>query len=135
MDELFGRTFGDAGRTVGFVPNLDVRELEGEYLVLLDLPGVKSEDVRIELSDQVLTISGTKVPYESGTAQLLERPYGSFSRMLTVPQGIDADSIRAEYADGVLVLHVPKPEGAKPKKIAINAGATTKAIEEKTSTT
>jgi HSP20 family protein len=127
-DQIFGRMFGTVRQTTGWVPALDVRELDDEYLVLVDLPGVKSEDVSIELQEQTLTISGTRVPYEAGESTLVERPYGAFTRMLTVPQGIDAESIWADFAHGVLTLHVPKPEHAKPKKIAIGSGAERKAI-------
>ena len=130
MDEVFGRMLGDGGRATGFIPRLDVRETADEYLVMVDLPGVRSEDVQIELTDQTLAISGTRVPVETGEVQRVERPYGSFTRMLTVPQGIDPDSIRADYTDGVLTLHVPKPAEAKPKKIAITGGTSQKAIEE-----
>jgi HSP20 family protein len=129
MDEVFGRVLGDGGQTTGFTPRLDVRETADEYLVMVDLPGVRSDDVQIELTDQTLAISGTRVPVETGEAQRVERPYGAFSRMLTVPQGIDPDSIRADYTDGVLTLQVPKPAEAKPKKIAITGGTSQKAIE------
>ena len=128
-DEVFGRILGDGGQMTGFTPRLDVRETADEYLVMVDLPGVRSDDVQIELTDQTLAISGTRVPAETGEAQRVERPYGAFSRMLTVPQGIDPDSIRADYTDGVLTLQVPKPAEAKPKKIAITGGTSQKAIE------
>ena len=122
LDEYL-RTGGNGSRVTGFTPLLDVRETEDEYLVMVDLPGVKSEDVSIELNDQVLTVSGSRVPVETGTAQLAERPYGSFVRNLTLPKGVDADQIEADYHDGVLELHIPKPAEIKPKKIAIGTGS------------
>ncbi len=122
MNAIFGRATGGDSPTSGFVPQLDVRETTDDYVVMLDLPGVKPDDVHIESVDRTLTISGTRVPVEAGEAQRVERPYGAFSRMLTLPQGSDPDSIRADYADGVLTLHVPKPPTAKPKKIAITGG-------------
>jgi HSP20 family protein len=90
---------------------------------MVDLPGVKSEDVTIELNDQVLTISGSRVPVETGESQLVERPYGSFVRNLTLPKGVDSDQIKADYHDGVLELHIPKPAEQKPKKIAISTSS------------
>jgi HSP20 family protein len=114
---------GSGTQTRGFVPTLDVRELDNEYVVLVDLPGVKSEDVNIELTDQMLTISGTRVPFETGRVQQLERAFGSFSRTLSLAPGIEPESISAEYADGVLTLHISKPEQVKPKKIAISGGS------------
>lgn len=122
LDEFF-RTGGNGSRVTGFTPLLDVRETEDVYLVMVDLPGVKSEDVSIELNDQVLTISGSRVPVETGESQLAERPYGSFVRNLTLPKSVDGDQIRADYHDGVLELHIPKPAEIKPKKIAISAGS------------
>jgi HSP20 family protein len=127
MDDVFGRVLGTG--VTGWTPSLDVRETDDEYLVLVDLPGVSQEDVTIELDNRVLSISGTRVPVETGEAQLVERPYGSFFRNLTLPQGVDPDSIVAEFAYGVLSLRIPKPAGAKPKKIAIG-GSSQKAIEQ-----
>ena len=122
LDEFF-RAGGNGSRVTGFTPLLDVRETEDEYLVMVDLPGVKSEDVTIEFNDQVLTISGSRVPVETGESQLVERPYGSFVRNLTLPKGVDGDQIKADYHDGVLELHIPKPAEIKPKKITIGSGS------------
>lgn len=129
LDEMF-RSSGNGSRVTGFTPPLDVRETEDEYLVMVDLPGVKSEDVTIEFSDQVLTITGTRVAVETGQSQLVERPYGSFVRNLTLPQGVDSEQIKAEYHDGVLELHISKPAEVKPKKIAITSGSQKKQIEK-----
>ncbi len=134
VDDLLGRVFGDGdggngNRVAGFVPALDVRETEDEYLVLVDLPGVKAEDVAVELTDQVLTISGSRAPVQTGQALRTERPSGSFVRRLTLPKGIDSDNIVADYQDGVLALRIPKRAEAKPKRIAIGATAQ-KAIEK-----
>jgi HSP20 family protein len=129
MDDLFGRVLGHGNRVMGFVPALDLRETEDEYLVLVDLPGVKSEDVVVELNDQVLTISGSRTPVETGEARRSERPHGSFVRRLTLPKGVDSDNVVADYKEGVLELRIPKPAESKPKKIAIG-GTSQKAIEK-----
>jgi HSP20 family protein len=129
IDDLFGRRFGNGNRVAGFVPAVDVRETEDGYLVLVDLPGIKSEDVAVELIDQVLTISGSRAPVETGEAQRLERPSGSFVRRLTLPKGVDSDKVVAEYKEGVLEVRIPKRAEAKPKRIAI-AGTPQKAIEQ-----
>jgi HSP20 family protein len=121
MDDMFGRMLGS--RTVtGFVPALDVHETDEEYVVVVDLPGVKPDDVSIDLDDRILTISGTRVPLQTGDAKSVERPYGSFVRKLTLPKGVETDAITADYADGVLWLHVPKAPEARPKRIAIGGG-------------
>jgi HSP20 family protein len=128
MDELL-RSAGNGNRVSGFTPLIDVHETEDEYLVKIDLPGVRSEDVNVEVNDSVLSISGSRVTDETGAAQLVERPYGTFARTLTLPQGVNSDSIEAGYEDGVLELRIPKPAAQKPKKITIG-GAGKKAIEQ-----
>ncbi|HUK98040.1 MAG TPA: Hsp20/alpha crystallin family protein [Gaiellaceae bacterium] len=123
VDEL-RRTGGNGKRVTGFTPALDIRETEEEYWLLFDLPGVKPEDVSIEVRDQTLTVSGTRVPAtEPGRPQQLERPFGSFVRSLTIPKGVERDLITAEYAHGVLTMKVPKAAAAKPKKISISTSA------------
>lgn len=117
LDEMFRTSNGS--RVTGFTPSLDVYEATDDYLVLVDLPGVKPEDVTIEVNDHVLTIAGTRAPAELGDGKLLERPYGSFVRNLTLPKGVDSDKIAADYRNGVLELRIPKPAQAKPKRIAI----------------
>jgi HSP20 family protein len=121
MDELM-RSAGNGNRVTGFTPLVDVHETEEEYLVKVDLPGVKADDVSVEVNDNVLSISGSRAADETGQAQLVERPYGSFVRTLTLPQGVDSDSIEAGYRDGVLELRIPKPAEQKPKKITIDGG-------------
>jgi HSP20 family protein len=90
---------------------------------------VKADDVNVEVNENVLSISGSRAAEETGQTQLVERPYGSFVRTLTLPQGVDSESIEAGYQDGVLELHIPKPAEQKPKKISI--GATGKKAIEK----
>ena len=127
FDNLFQRFFGMSGvgapnRVTEFAPVLDVQETDTEYYVLVDLPGVKKEDVSIEFENSILTISGVRSPVEFGETKRSERPYGSFVRSLTLPQGVDVDSIVADYHDGVLELRVPKPAGLTTKKIEIASG-------------
>ena len=128
MDELM-RSAGNGNRVTGFTPLVDVHETQEEYLVKVDLPGVKADDVNVEINDNVLSIAGSRAADETGQAQLIERPYGSFVRTLTLPQGVDSDSIEAGYQDGVLELRIPKPAEQKPKKITIGGGGT-KEIEQ-----
>ena len=87
MDE-FLRTAGNGSRVTGFMPPLDVHETQDEYIVMVDLPGVKSEDVSIEVSEQLLTVSGSRVPVETVESQLVERSYGSFVRTLELPSEV-----------------------------------------------
>ena len=121
MEQWLGAT-GNGDRVTGFRPLVDVRETAEEYFVMVDLPGVKQEDVTVEVHDQLLSISGARVPVEKGEELLAERPYGSFARTLTLPKGIESDGIAADYADGVLTVHIPKPAEVKPRRIAIGSG-------------
>src|SRR4051812_7364166 len=115
MEQFLGGD-GTQSAVTGYTPAVDVREQPDEDVLMVDLPGVKAGDVSLEVVDQVLTISGARAPFETGEAQLLERPWGSFVRSLTLPKGVDSDAIAAEYADGVLTLHIPKPAHQKPRK-------------------
>ena len=122
MDELLRGSNGN-GTAGGFTPPLEVQESEDEYLVLLDLPGVNPDEVTIEINDQVLTIAGSRPATESGAVQLSERPSGTFARTLTLPKGVGDNQVVANYNDGVLELHVPKPAEQRPRKITIGSGA------------
>src|SRR6476646_10320088 len=95
MDEIL-RTGGNGKSVTGFTPALDIRETAEEYWLSFDLPGVKPEDVSIEVNDQMLTVSGTRVPFvEPAKAQQVERAFGSVVRTLTLPQGVGSDAITA----------------------------------------
>jgi HSP20 family protein len=107
-------------------PAIDVAE-EGDKLVLrADLPGVGEDDVKVELNERTLTISGERKSSHEDRKDgyyRLERAYGSFSRSLRLPEGVDAESIHAEFNNGVLEVTVPKPAARQPKRVAINASA------------
>lgn len=106
---------------------LDVVESEDEYLVKASVPGINPEDLEITYEDNRLTIKGeVKEESEVNEARyhLRERRYGSFSRSIKMPTGIDSDKIEANYEKGVLELHLPKIEEVKPKKIAIKTSST-----------
>ncbi len=115
-----------------WIPSMDLVE-EGEHLVLrADLPGVSEKDVNIELEDDVLTISGERRAEHEDRREgyyRIERASGRFSRSLTLPEGIDPESIEARFENGVLEVRIPKPEGRKPRRVAINVGSGAGVIE------
>lgn len=128
MNRLFSTMFdapnggGDARR---WTPSMDLVETEDSFVLRADLPGVGQDDVRIEFENDVLTVSGERKAehHESGEGFVrLERAFGSFSRSLTLPKGIDPEAVTATFADGVLTLEIPKPEQAKPRRIEIAVG-------------
>jgi HSP20 family protein len=128
MDEFFrpylpmmGRVRRNAEET--WSPTSNISETDKEYLIKAELPEVKKEDVKVELADGVITISGErKHEKESKDENVLrvESFYGTFSRSFSLPDNVDANAIKAECKDGVLRVHVPKKEPSKPKAIAID---------------
>jgi HSP20 family protein len=129
MNRLFNAAFeGPGGGNAGarrWTPAMDLLETEDEFVLRADLPGVSESDVHIELEDNVLTVSGErKTEHEDQREGFyrMERAYGSFSRSLTLPKGIDPEAVTAAFDRGVLEVRVPKPEQRKPRRISISAG-------------
>ena len=105
-----------------WTPSVDISETEGEYQIKAEIPDVKKEDVKVTLEDGVLTIQGER-KYEKEEKgkkyHRIERSYGSFVRTFSLPDVIDEEKVKAEFKDGVLNLHLPKSEKAKPKAIEV----------------
>ncbi|MEZ6135879.1 MAG: Hsp20/alpha crystallin family protein [Pirellulaceae bacterium] len=125
FDSLLGRTVGTALRSsqaAKFVPSLDVTESAEDFLISIDLPGVKPADVKVEMHEGKLTISGSR---ESTTEDKeknyhrVERTSGSFFRSIAVPSEVDVERIDASYEHGVLHVKLPKSAKQQPKKIEI----------------
>lgn len=106
-------------------PAADISETDQEYLVKAELPGVAKKDVKIQLNDGVLTISGERTleREQTGENQLrVERFYGSFARSFALPDNVDTTKLRAESKDGLLLVHIPKkaPTQQQPMTIEVN---------------
>jgi HSP20 family protein len=115
------RTHG--GRT--YIPNVDIIETDAELLLLADVPGASADAIDINYERGRLTIEARIQPRQSEErTQYLLREYGmgDFCRSFDVGEGIDAQKIHAEIADGVLTLHLPKAAELQPRKIAVKAG-------------
>jgi HSP20 family protein len=113
-----------------FAPTFDVKETKDAYIFRADLPGVKEEDLEIQLTGNRLTISGRREEEkrEQGeTYYATERSYGSFSRTFTLPEGADGEHVTADLKSGVLQLAVPKKPEVQPKKISIGKAEAGKA--------
>lgn len=129
FDELFNRynflttrnmLRGDNGE---WTPSADISETDKEYLIKAVLPEVRREDVKVELENGVLTISGERKQEKESKGEneiRVESFYGSFSRSFILPENIDTKNVRAESKDGVLKVHIPKTETARSKAITIN---------------
>jgi HSP20 family protein len=137
MDSFFERGFGSLLREAGsrdddwesrtlWTPRIDVQQRNDAVVVRADLPGVRKEDVQVEVEDDALVISGQRREEreEGGDDQgyrLVERSYGSFYRSVPLPQGANPDEIEAAMRDGVLTVTLPVPEAARPRRITIQS--------------
>jgi len=112
--------------TRNFVPAIDVVEHEDEFLLHADLPGLTDDDVKVEILDGIMTISGERKIEREGIGEgyrRIERASGSFERKLALPKGIEADAVKASFVNGVLEVHVPKPAESKPQLVEIATAA------------
>ena len=124
MEELMGRFFGDRGEWAisGFTPQANLAETDDAYEITMELPGLKPDEVVVELKEGGLWISGEKKEEkeEQGkTFHRLERRTGKFQRVIPLAGSVDEEKVLAKFEDGVLNIHVPKSEEVKPKKIRI----------------
>jgi HSP20 family protein len=108
-----------------WVPALDVWETENDYVYAFDLPGIPEEEISVEFEDGMLTVSAERERPDQSEGDRFyryERRFGSFSRTLGLPQGVKDEDVSASYENGVLEIHVRKPEVVKPRKIQIGLG-------------
>jgi HSP20 family protein len=133
VNRLFDGFFGNGraanangnGAARRWVPAMDLAETEDHLVLTADLPGLGEDDISIEIKDGVLTIAGER---RGGSEQSgkgyhrVERSFGRFSRSLTLPDGIDAESVAAGFDRGVLEVRIPKPAERKPHRVEIAAG-------------
>jgi HSP20 family protein len=107
-----------------YSPNVDILETRDELTVLADMPGVGGEDIDIHFENGELSIYGRVKQRQGPNERLLLKDYevGDFHRAFRISEEINADKINAEYKNGVLTLHLPKAESAKPRKIAVTSG-------------
>jgi HSP20 family protein len=133
IGDLFRFPFDDLDRSIGvrpvFVPDVDLRETQDAYLLEADLPGFKQEEVEITVTGDRLTISGQREPPKEDSRQYLlrERPAGEFVRTFVLPTGTDADGVRAEFKEGVLLVTIPKRPEVQARKVPLGKGGTEKA--------
>jgi HSP20 family protein len=133
FNRLFGTVFdsqtGVARPARRWVPAVDLLEEGDRYVLRADLPGLTEDDVKIEVEDRVLTVSGERSSQSEERKDgyyRLERSSGSFSRSVRLPEGVDAEAIEANFEHGVLEVKIPKPEQAKPHRVEIKAAGGTK---------
>ena len=108
-----------------WAPLVDIVEHDKEYLIKAELPEVKKDDVKVTVQEDVLTITGERTferEEEGRKYHRIERAYGRFARSFTLPEDADGNKVAAEFKDGVLKVHLPKSERAKPKSIEVKIG-------------
>lgn len=127
MSRMVNAFFNEGGTNgaTSWVPTLDVWETEKEIVYAFDLPGLSEDAIAIEFEDGALTVSGERERPEDVKDERFyryERRFGSFARTIGLPQGVTEDGINANYENGVLEVHVAKPEAPKPRRIQIGTG-------------
>jgi HSP20 family protein len=123
VNRLFGRSgLGEGTERQSWMPSVDVIETQDAIKFNVELAGMRPDDIKLEVDENVLTISGERrfeEELQEDKYYRIERRYGSFSRSIALPQNVNSEHIEASYTDGVLEVSVPKVEEAKPKRIEV----------------
>jgi len=126
MNRLFRNIWGGGQRDEAdygaWMPAVDLREEEKQYVIEADLPGVKKDDIEINIENNVLSLSGERRfenEEKKDAYHRIERTYGKFMRSFTLPVRVDTEKVSATYKDGILEVKVPKTEESLPKKIKV----------------
>jgi HSP20 family protein len=126
FERLMKTLFESPGRAAGlsshgWTPPLDVWETKSELVYAFDLPGIPEEKIAVDLEDSTLTVSGSRErsEIEDGRFFRYERPFGEFTRSVALPEGTGDGEASAHYGNGVLEVHVQKPEQSKPRRLAV----------------
>lgn len=127
LEVFFGPMSSSRLANVLRAPSADVVEREGEIEVVMEIPGMRPDDIDIDLENNVLTVSGEKSEEreeerEEGTYHLSERRYGRFNRSFVLPRDVEPDGIKARCEDGLLTIKVPKSERARRRRIEVQGG-------------
>ena len=130
MNRIFNEFFrGGNGEEAGselstWTPPVDIHETDDALVIKAELPGISKDDISIDVHQNTLTLRGQR-KHEAEVKQdnyhRMERAYGTFQRSFVLPTMIDQEKVQATFKDGVLELHLPKLESAKPRRIAINS--------------
>jgi HSP20 family protein len=118
------RPFGDAEGVSNraWIPAVDIRETDDAVTLLVDLPGMKKEDVQLTLENNILTVSGERRfegKEQNESYHRIERAYGAFTRSFTLNHNVQSDKVQASFHEGVLEITLPKQEESKPRRISI----------------
>ncbi len=120
LDSMFQHFPFRSGLTARWSPRVDTHETEDAFLVSVDLPGVASDDVTINLDKGVLTVSGERKSPFGLNGDAKQQPDGKFEHAFPVPDAVDTESIEATYKNGVMTITLRKSKASKPRQIPIN---------------
>jgi HSP20 family protein len=127
MDHIFGDFFGRTPSSMAateaiWSPLVDIHETKDGYRLMVELPGVKQEDIQVSVEGEALTLKGERkheAEVKEDQYHRVERSYGRFERSIVLPSVVDPSRVTATYRDGVLEIQLPKKEEAKPKEIKV----------------
>ena len=121
FDEMWRRS-ARSGQGSNWYPAIDVRENANEYKIVAELPGMSKDDVKISVTDNIVTIRGEKKAQVEETNEnwhQMERTYGAFERSFTLGTTVDPNGVKARFESGVLTIVLPKSEEARPREVRI----------------
>lgn len=123
FSDFFSGFESEASEILDWSPRMEVEESENEFLLNVEVPGMKKDDIDISVKENVITISGEKKSKDrkkDSVYYLNEVRYGKFARSFKLPGNVDVENIKGTWNEGVLTVEIPKTELAKPRKIEIN---------------
>jgi HSP20 family protein len=128
LDRLTQQALGTAARPAAMP--MDAYRKGDNFYINLDLPGIRADSITLTVEQNVLTVRADRAPAEAGGIQMIvaERPYGTFSRQVFLGETLDAESITADYAAGVLTLTIPVRDAAKPRSIQVTSSDERQAV-------
>ncbi len=122
LQDTMNRFFNEPSTNRPWVPPVDIRETENELVLKADIPGMKFEDIDVRLENGTLTLRGERKFEEQkkeGGWHRVERSYGTFERVFTLPDSVNPEGVTADYKDGTLTVTLPKKEIAKPRQVKV----------------
>jgi HSP20 family protein len=122
LQETMNRFFNEPASVRPWVPAVDIRETENELTLKADIPDMKFEDIDVRLENGILSLRGERKfdqQKQEGGWHRVERSYGHFERVFTLPDTIDPEKVTADYKNGVLTINLPKKEIAKPRQVKV----------------
>ena len=126
MNRLFNAYFAQSpekGEGMVWHPFVDISESDDAIMVTAEVPGMKKEDIKVSIQDNILTLSGEKKQEKEDKGKnyhRIERAFGVFERSFSLPVSVQSDKVKAVYKEGILTITLPKSEEAKPKEISVS---------------